>query len=495
MQSKYDISIIGSGLGGLTCGYILSKNGYKVAIFEQGAQFGGCLQTFKRRGVKFETGVHYVGSMDEGQTLDIFFHYLSLFPDVKVLPLDPAGFDVVSFRGEQYQFASGYENFVETLAKKFPHEYENLKRYATALQAVAHSSPYHSANDPLEPFQFSSSYATTSVNDFIASHTSNETLQNVLVGMLPLYAGVKDKTPMHIHAFINDANISGAYRIMGGSDRIASSLINSIRAFGGEVFASSKVRKILCDNVKATGIMLENGTCIASNHIISNTHPEVMLDMLDTGIIRPAYRNRIRQMEQTIGNFTVYLKFKENTVPYMNSNYYHYNGSQVWDGENCAEQNWPHGYMYMHLCPEQASQYAQAGEVLTIMRYEELAEWAGTEVERRGEAYKEFKQRKAEIVLEQLERDFPGTLANVEAYYTSTPLSYQNYTGTKNGAAYGILRDINASRIVHRTRIPNLYLTGQNTNAHGIMGVMVGALITCSEFIERDYLWAQIKKG
>jgi phytoene dehydrogenase-like protein len=81
----------------------------------------------------------------------------------------------------------------------------------------------------------------------------------------------------------------------------------------------------------------------------------------------------------------------------------------------------------------------------------------------------------------------------VEAWYTSTPLTYFNYTGTINGAAYGVLRDVNAPRIVHRTRIPNLFLTGQNTNSHGIMGVMVGALITCSEFFDRDDLWNQIK--
>jgi len=130
--------------------------------------------------------------------------------------------------------------------------------------------------------------------------------------------------------------------------------------------------------------------------------------------------------------------------------------------------------------------------LLTIMRFEEVAQWVGTKVERRGEAYKDFKQRKAEKALAQLERDFPGTLANVEAYYTSTPLTYSDYTGTKNGAAYGVMRDVNSSRIAHRTRIPNLLLTGQSTNSHGIMGVIIGAISTCFEFLGRDFLWKQI---
>ena len=333
---------------------------------------------------------------------------------------------------------------------------------------------------------------TTSVNDFIASFTTNELLQNVLVGMIPLYNGVKHKTPLYVHAFINDSNMNGVYRIVGGSDQIANSLISSIHSFGGEVFASSKVARMICDSYKATGIMLENGTQVASDYIISNTHPEITVDMIDSHLIRPMYRKRICQMEQTAANFTVYLKFRDNTVPYMNHNYYHYNGDEIWNGEKYTEQDWPRGYLYMHLCPSQPVQYAQAGEILTVMRYDEVAQWADSKVERRGKAYKEFKRRKAEKVLAQLERDFPGTLANVEAYYTSTPLTYIDYTGTKEGSMYGVLRDVNTPRILHRTKIPNLFLTGQNINAHGIKGVIIGAIITCSELLGRDFILRQI---
>ncbi|HPT12003.1 MAG TPA: NAD(P)-binding protein, partial [Bacteroidales bacterium] len=72
-MKQFDVIIIGSGLGGLVCGYILSKNGYKVGIFEKNNQIGGCLQTFKRKGVSFDTGMHYIGSMEEGQILHRFF--------------------------------------------------------------------------------------------------------------------------------------------------------------------------------------------------------------------------------------------------------------------------------------------------------------------------------------------------------------------------------------------------------------------------------------
>ena len=98
---KYDIAILGTGLGGLVCGYILSKNGFKVLLLEKNAQIGGCLQTFKRFGVNFDTGMHYIGSMLEGQILHRLFHYLNLLPDVKLNRLNEDGYDVLSIAGDR----------------------------------------------------------------------------------------------------------------------------------------------------------------------------------------------------------------------------------------------------------------------------------------------------------------------------------------------------------------------------------------------------------
>ena len=54
MIKQEKVVIIGSGLGGLSSGVILAKNGYDVTVLEQGNQIGGCLQCFTRHGAKFE---------------------------------------------------------------------------------------------------------------------------------------------------------------------------------------------------------------------------------------------------------------------------------------------------------------------------------------------------------------------------------------------------------------------------------------------------------
>jgi all-trans-retinol 13,14-reductase len=43
-----------------------------------------------------------------------------------------------------------------------------------------------------------------------------------------------------------------------------------------------------------------------------------------------------------------------------------------------------------------------------------------------------------------------------------------------------------------QTRIPNLSLTGQNVNVHGILGVTVSGILTCLNFIDRKKLLTDI---
>ncbi len=45
-ENEYDVIIVGSGIGGLTCGALLSKRGYRVLVLEQHHQVGGYCSSF-----------------------------------------------------------------------------------------------------------------------------------------------------------------------------------------------------------------------------------------------------------------------------------------------------------------------------------------------------------------------------------------------------------------------------------------------------------------
>ena len=118
---KYDIVIIGSGLGGLQCAYILAKQGRRVCILEKGTQPGGCLQSYKRKGVALDTGLHYVGGLAPGNSLYPIFKYMNLM-NLPWQRLDADGFDRVMIGGRNFAYAEGLDAFVETLSRDFPAE-------------------------------------------------------------------------------------------------------------------------------------------------------------------------------------------------------------------------------------------------------------------------------------------------------------------------------------------------------------------------------------
>jgi len=491
MAKDKHIIIIGSGLGGLTCGYILAKNGYRVTILEKNAQVGGCLQTFTRDGIKFETGIHYIGSMDEGQILNRFFRYFNLLSAVPLSRLDTNGYDVISLDGQRFPLANGDENFVNTLSRFFPKERANLKNYCDYINKITDYSVFYSSKEQLQNNFLKEPAFIRSASEFISSVTDNLLLRSVLSGQLPLYAGIENKTPLYIHALIHDFYNNSAFRIVDGSDIIATSLVDSIRAMGGEVLTRHKVIKINCDDARATSVSIEGENReIAVDYIISNLHPCRTLELLDTHLIRKSYRNRINGLENTISNLTVYIRFKENAIPYQNYNLYYSNDNDVWkNASSYAAERFPLGFLYMHNCSELNQKYARGAILMSYMSFDDVAKWQGTRIGHRGNEYEEFKQEKAEKLLDLLEQQVPGTRSAIAKYYTSSPLTYFDYTGTEKGSMYGILADCQNmlnTKILPRTKIPNLLLTGQNINIHGILGVMIGSVITAGELIDTN---------
>ena len=455
-------------------------------MLEQGAQVGGCLQCFTRRGGKFETGMHFIGSASEGQTLDRLLNYLEVKPDITLSQLNPLAYDVVSLCSQHFCFANGREAFIDQMSRYFPSQRDALVRYFDLVDKVASASSLHSLNHVETDAAVNLEYQIRTINEVIDETVSDPLLAKVLVGNLPLYAAEKDKTPFSTHAFIMDFYNQSAYRIVGGSDQVAASLVRTIGRYGGRVLTRSKATKIVCDDTHATGVEVNGETLLEADIVISDAHPMRTLELLDTNLIRPAFRKRINAIPQTVGGFSVYLHFKENTVPYLNSNFYGYLQDSPWDCEHYDEQSWPKGYLYMHLCHEPEPKFAKTGVILSYMQMVDVEQWKGTRVGHRGEDYETYKQQKAERLIAALEQEFPGLRSQIADYYTSTPLTYLDYTGTEGGSMYGIAKDVSlgsACRVPHRTRVPNVLQTGQNINSHGILGVLVGTIVTCTEIL------------
>ena len=282
---------------------------------------------------------------------------------------------------------------------------------------------------------------------------------------------------------LGEATAGGEQSPEQTSPQFAAAAVAIRISFGGEIRTCSEVNKILCDSYKATSAQLTNGEIIEAKNFITDIHPQKVIQLIESKLIRPIYRERVQQMENSMGNFTLYLKFKANTVPYLNYNYYYYASEDVWQSYH-SQQDEPQSFLYMHQCSEDGQQYAQSAEIMIPMDYREVAKWTDTYTRQRGSEYLEFKQQKAERVLNLLGQLFPGINSCIENYESSSPLTYRDYTATTNGSTYGILHDKNAmeqTQVSQRTKIPNLIMTGQNIHWHGMLGVTVSAMLASRE--------------
>ncbi|MCB0456222.1 MAG: NAD(P)/FAD-dependent oxidoreductase [Flavobacteriaceae bacterium] len=505
LKEKYDVVVVGSGLGGLICAIILAKEGKRVCVLEKNNQYGGNLQTFSRNKTIFDTGVHYIGGLSPGQNLYKYFNYLGILDELEFKKLDEDGFDIITFDNDpiEYNHAQGYSNFIRVLVEQFPEEEKAISNYCKMLKDTCSRFPLYNI-DLGESYYSDTKIFQLSAKKYIESLTSNKKLQAVLGGTNLLYAGDSDRTPFYVHALSVNSYIESAYRCVNGGSQITKALLKKLREAGGETYKRHEVVKLKIEDGLAVSAITKNGKEVKASVFISNVDPKLTLTLVGKENFRKSYVTRIETIESSKAAFSLYLVFKPKTFKYYNKNFYHFkNDDQVWDVANYKVEDWPSVYMVSMGVKKNPDGYANHLTAMTYMDFDEVAPWEDTfntvaEKGERGQTYEEFKREKEQRFIDELEKKFPNIRDCIEAVYSSTPLSYRDYIGSERGSMYGYVKDINAplrSFISAKSKIKNLFFTGQSLNMHGILGVTISGVATCSEIIGNEYLVRKIQQA
>jgi all-trans-retinol 13,14-reductase len=503
-MKNFDIVIIGSGMGGLVCADILGREGYSICVLEKNKQIGGCLQTYVRDKVIFDSGVHYLGGLGKGQNLYQVFKYMGIIDKLKLQKMEEDGFDKIIIENDkkEYVFAQGYENFIQHLLKDFPAEEKALRLFCEKIKEVCSKFPLYNLRTGGDMNE-KNTVLEIGARSFIESITTDKKLQAVLAGNNMLYVMQSDKTPFYVHAMILNSYIESSWKCIDGGSVIGKLIAKNIREQGGVIQRNTEVKKIIVEEDKVTSVELADGSHIYGKYFISNMHPVRTMEMTETTLIKNAYRNRIKSLENSVGGFVINIVFKKESFKYVKHNYYYHKEGHVWDIADHTDENWPLSYVLFFSASPRSGEYAESMTILACMRYDEVKKWdksfnTVSAEEDRGPDYEDFKKQKAETVLDCVEEKFPGLRDTIKEYYTATPLSYRDYIGSDDGSMYGIVKDYRnplKTLISPRTKIPNLYLTGQNLNLHGILGASMSGLVTCTAFTGNENIIKKIRNA
>ena len=226
----------------------------------------------------------------------------------------------------------------------------------------------------------------------------------------------------------------------------------------------------------------------------SDAHPAVTLGLIkESQVIRKIYRRRIDGLQNSVGMFTVNIRLLPNMLRYQNKNlYFHRADADLWNVRTDRMES-----MLVHFYPpEDGGQYAQAIDLLTPMRKSDLPECLSDRPGHRGAEYEAFKREKAAECIRFASKHLPELEESVDTFWTSTPLTYEHYTATPDGSAFGIAKNWQSPMttvLSPRTPIENLLLTGQSLNLHGVLGTSMTSLFTTAKVIGKEKIKQEFK--
>jgi len=273
--------VIGSGLGGLLCGSILSRHGYTVTVLERGAQVGGCLQSFVRGGIRFDTGFHSVAGLAPGEPLYRIF--------------EPMGLMRLPWR----KVSSADEVVVDGVSHPLPNPAEVPA--LVGLKHLAYDIGTHFSEE-----------ASVRAADWLKAEGLDP---RIFLGASLRLQSPLEEVSLHEYAHIAYHFMKGSWRLEGGGQVLAQALCDDIHSRGGAVLTRKEVveiRNLAGDNCR---VSCADGSTY-EGLAVSDIHPLETTALVRPGL-RPSYLRRLSILKNGSGIFTTYIKLKQRQIRYV----------------------------------------------------------------------------------------------------------------------------------------------------------------------------------
>jgi all-trans-retinol 13,14-reductase len=432
----YDFIIIGGGLGGLTAGAKLAKEGHKVLLLEQHDRPGGCATTFRRKEYTMEVGLHEMEGLYPGDKKIAMFEDLGLLERITFLPLP-----------EFYRFINGRRDIV------LPHNKEEARtvlKQAFPGDATGIDTYFWHLSNAKRVMVLNRNQPEKSIGRFLDETIVDEDLKLVLLGNLGYYHDDPYSLSWFYYLSAQNSNYGGRSNyIRGGSQELSNALADIIRENGGEVRLNCLATRIDYQGKKPSGVTY---TATRGKYRASRSEPAKQIIVnaavpnLALGLLSETDGKRLSAAlpGNRIGAslLTVYYGFKKSLKETGSRHYatFVFHPSIRTQKDILANNHSDfstrsftfvdYGQVDSALAPEGKS----VGAVCAVDYPED---WSGLD----REEYQRMKADVADTITGRCEQIIPGFRDAIGYVEVATPLSVERFTLNPGGAVYGFAQN------------------------------------------------------
>ena len=510
-KDGYDAIVIGSGLGSMTFAAIMAKMGKKILILEKHYVPGGFTHVFKRKEYEWDVGIHYVGDVHKEFTfMSILFDYVT-DRELKWAEMDEV-YDRVVLGENSYDFKSGKENFIEMLYERFPGEEAAIDEYIKTVYAATGSNRkfFQERAFPAVLSKLIGSFYTKNyykwsdktTKEVLDGITDNEELKGVLAGQYGDHGMPPGESSFAIQSVVNKHYWKGGAFPVGGCQRIAETIIPVIEKAGGAVAVRAGVEKLVIENGKAVGVLMEDGSTVRAPMVISGTgYLNTYGKLLEPAVQKAIGFNPEKGVPRSVSHVCLYIGLKHDLrkLGIGSTNYwvYPHNDHDRGVKEYMADQSKPLPVTYISFPslkdPEWEDRYPGKStiEMITLAPFEWFKKWEDERWKHRGDEYEAYKEQFSQRLLKELYKQFPQLEGKIDYYELSTPLSTKHFVHYEKGEIYGLDHSPARFRMKElrpKTPIKNFYMTGQDIVTVGIGGALMSGVITAARVSKNFWL-------
>jgi all-trans-retinol 13,14-reductase len=503
LQPGYDAIVIGSGMGGLAFASIMAKlRKWRVLVLERHFKIGGFTHTFTRPGGwSWDVGLHYVGGMGEGMKGRRLFDFITE-GRVKWNPL-PDVYDVFVYPNLQVRVCKGEANFRCALIDAFPNERSNIEQYFRDLRsAIGWTNRYFMAKAAPAPLgwlvragnRLMADPSQEITQQYLERRFRDPQLRAVVTSQWADYGVPPGRSAFATHAVIASHYLNGAWYPAGGAGEIANATGAVIRAAGGELLPNHEVSRILLEDGRAVGVEVnirkgKQGTRaeFRAPFVVSDAGAwNTFMHMLPASVL--PFRDQLKSPPEGFEVVELFLGLRRNPreMGFQGENYWifeSFDHDEIYARRNdLLDGRAAMAYLSFPSLKDPRAQRHTA-EIIAPLSYRSLEAHRDEPWRRRGADYESAKKRVTQALLDLVERSHPGFGDLVEYSELGTPLTFEHFTAAPSGTIYGYPgtpEKYSKAWLGPRTPIGNLYLTGTDAALLGIMGALMGGVVTAS---------------